>query len=201
MKEDKITIDDVTSYLNKQYNDTFSLVSSGNELWNEEYSEIVYTSKKLNAEIVAWVYSNGKIIDNYVAVKYKPSVEKLVAPIAEDVYGDSLVVNIPIHYGKNHFDKDLTFADYASNKQSSINIAVATYKDADNAQKDVENLILKLKDNNIVASIRVFYYTKDEFESIKVTDESTSIFNPLSTKRVSATMNADYSIGSVDWSE
>lgn len=201
LKKDKTTIDDVTSYLNEQYNDTFSLVSSGNELWNEEYSEIVYTSKKLNAEVVAWVYTNGTVIDNYVAVKYKSDVENLVAPIAEDVYGDSLVVNIPIHYGKNHFNKDLTFTDYTSNKQSSISIAIATYKGTDNVQEDVEKFILKLKENNIVASIRIFYYTKDEFETIRVTDEATSIFYPLSTKRISATMNADYSIGSVDWSE
>ncbi len=201
MKKNNTTVDDVTSYLSEQYNDTFSLVSFGNELWNEEYSEIIYSSKKLNTEVVAWFYSNGKIIDNYMALKYKTDIEQLVSPIVKDIYGEVLVVNIPIHYGKEHFNKELTFADYAANKQSSISIAIATYKDTEDAQEDINALILKLKENRVIANVRVFYYTKFEFETIKTTNEATTIFSPLSSKRLSATMNTDYSIDFVNWSE
>lgn len=200
-KKNDNTIDDVASYLSEQYNDTFSLVSAGNELWTEEYSEIVYTSKKLNSEIVARVYPNGAIIDNYIAVKYKTDVEQLVAPITEDVYGETLVVNVPIHYGQKHFNKDLSFSDYIANKQSNISIAIATYDNSENAREDIEKLILKFKENRVIANIRVFYYTENEFKKIKVTNEATTIFSPLSDKRLSATMNGDYSIGIVDWSE
>lgn len=203
VKKEKIDSDGIIRQLNAKYNDSFTLVSSGNELWTEEYSELICFSEVLNADVVVWVYSDGLITDNYLAVKYKSEVEFLVLPIAEDIYGQGFckVVNIPIHYGKSHFNEKMAFSEYVSNKQSSLSIAIATSKDASSAREDVEELVLQLKENGVVASIRVFYYDAGIFKSVMETNDTTTIFSPTSNKRLSATMNADYSIGSVDWSE
>lgn len=201
MKNRKMSTEDVASKLREKYNDTFSLVSIGNELWNKEYSEIVFSSEKLKADIVAWVYSDGTIVDNYIAVKYKDDVETFIFPLAKEIYNSCIVVNVPIHYGKNYFNNTLAFSDYVSNKQSSISIAIATDKDSVSAKKDIEEFAFKLKENGVVASIRIFYYDKSTFSTVKETNDATTIFSPLSNKRLSATMNEDYSIGSIDWSE
>ena len=203
VKKEKIDSDGIIRQLNAKYNDSFTLVSSGNELWTEEYSELICFSEVLNADVVVWVYSDGLITDNYLAVKYKSEVEFLVLPIAEDIYGQGFckVVNIPIHYGKSHFNEKMDFSEYVSNKQSSLSIAIATSKDVSSAREDVEELVLQLKENGVVASIRVFYYDAGIFKSVMETNDPTTIFSPTSNKRLSATMNADYSIGSVDWSE
>ena len=203
VKKEKIDSDDIIRQLNAKYSDSFTVVSSGNELWTEEYSELICFSEDLNTDVVVWVYSNGTIIDNYPAVKYKSDVEALVLPIAEDIYGQGFckVVNIPIHYGKSHFSENMDFSEYVSSKQSSLSIAIATSKDASSAREDVEELVLKLKENGVVTSIRVFYYDDDTFKTVMETNDATTIFSPTSNKRLSATMNADYSIGSFDWSE
>lgn len=203
MRNDKMDTDTIIQQLNAKYSDSFTLICSGNELWTEEYSELICFSNELKENIVVWVYSNGSVIDNYPAVKYKSDVEALVLPIAEDIYGQGFckVVNIPIHYGKSHFSENMNFSEYVSSKQSSLSIAIATSKDAASAREDVEELVLKLKENGVVTSIRVFYYDNDTFKTVMETNDATTIFSPTSNKRLSATMNADYSIGSVDWSE
>jgi len=203
VKKEKMDSDAIIQQLNVKYSDSFTLVSSGSELWTEEYSELICFSEELKADVVVWVYSDGSITDNYPAVKYKANVEELVLPIAEDIYGYGLckVMNIPVHYGKSHFSDNMVFSEYVSNKQSSLSIAIATSKDASSAREDVEELVLKLKENGVVTSIRVFYYDDATFKTVKATNDATTIFSPTSNKRLSATMNADYSIGSVDWSE
>lgn len=203
VKKEKIDSDDIIQQLNEKYNDSFSLVSAGNELWTEEYSELVCLSDNLDTEIVAWVYSDGSIIDNYPAIRFKADVENLILPIAEEIYGHDLckVVNIPIHYGKSHFSENMDLAEYVSYKQSSISIAIATAKDPTSAREDIGAFASKLKEKGVVTSVRVFYYDAATFKIVKVTNDATTIFSPMSKKRLSATMNADFSLGSVDWSE
>ena len=177
------------------------MLSSGNELWTEDYSELIFISDKLNDEVVVWVYPNGEILDNYIAIKYKEDVQKLVTPLANKVYKNSKVVNIPIHYGKKHFNAEMSLFEYVASKQSSVSVFIATDKDSNSAETDVANLSLLFKENGIIANIKVFYYNENEFLELEETNDPTTVFSPLSNKRLSATMNADYSINSLDWSE
>lgn len=201
VKKDKIQTDDIILKLENKYNDTFTLLSSGNELWTEDYSELIFISDKLNDEVVVWVYPNGEILDNYIAIKYKEDVQKLVTPLANKVYKNSKVVNIPIHYGKKHFNAEMSLFEYVASKQSSVSVFIATDKDSNSAETDVANLSLLFKENGIIANIKVFYYNENEFLELEETNDPTTVFSPLSNKRLSATMNADYSINSLDWSE
>lgn len=193
-KKFKISKDDINSQLNAKYNDTFSFVSSGNELWNEEYIEMIYSSKNLKTDIVVWVYPDGTFIDNYMAIKYKEEVENIVSSLAVEIYGSCKVVNIPIHYGKNHFNNNLSFNDYISNQQSDISVVIATDKDSSSAEEDIKKIALKFKDNKIITSIKVFYYDQSTFSALTETGVSTNPFSPLSDKRFYASMNEDYTI-------
>ncbi len=196
---EKNSIEEITSHLNEEYNDNFSFVSSGNELWNKEYTEIIYLSEKLNADIAVWVYPDGTILDNYMAVKYKSEVEEFVSPLAEEVYDSCIVVNIPIHYGKEHLNKDLSFSDYISNSKSDISISLATDRSDEFAEDDARKFVKVLSDNGMIAYIRVFYYDSIDFNKVKETEEASRIFSPLSEKCLTVRMDEDYSIDLLEW--
>lgn len=198
IKNNKITTDDVALWMSEKYNDTFTLVSSNNQLWTKDYSEIIYTSEKLKSDIVVWVYSNKNFVDNYMAVKYKDEVENLVQPLAEKIYGECKVVNIPIHYGEDHFNNDLNFNNYISNEQSNISIKIATDKNFNSAKEDIEKLANEFKNNKIIASICIFYYDTNSFKEIEKTNDSSKPFAPLSNKRLSTSMNSNYSLNEIN---
>ncbi len=197
----KYTVEEIAKILGEKYDDTFTFVSSGSELWTADYSEMVYVAEKLDTRVIVWVYEDGKMRDNYMALKYKTDVEELIFPIAEEIYGECQVVNIPLHYGREHFTSDMSLEQYVSNASSSIYIVIATNKKTESAREDATVLFEKFKENSINARIRISYYDVSDIKEIAKTGETSTPFAPDSVKNLRAEMNIDYSIAYMNWSE
>lgn len=201
MRKNSLSIDEIIEYYNKKYDDVFTYVSSDNELWNADYSEVILKSSKLDNRVVIWVYPDGTMLDNYMPIKYQKDVENLVDPMIEEIYGKCLVVNVPLRYGRKHFSKDMDLVQYVSDKRSSVSIAIATNKSTLEGEEDIEKLLAILKENKIVANVDVFYYQTLDISDVRRTDKDTTIFEPEADKLLSVTVNADYTIGVINWSE
>lgn len=201
MGKNSLSIDEIIEYYNTKYDDEFTYVSSDNELWNADYSEIILKSSKLDNRVVIWVYPDGTMLDNYMPIKYREDVEALVQPMIEEIYGKCLVVNVPLRYGRKHFSKDMDLVQYVSDKRSSVSISIATNKSSLDGEQDIEKLISIFKNNNIIANIDVFYYQISDISEVSRTNKDTTIFEPEADKLLSVTVNTDYTIGVINWSE
>ncbi len=199
-KTEVLTSEQIVRYMNKKYDDDFSLVAANIELWNNDYNDLVFVSKKLNKQVAVRV-SNGEVFDNYMPLVYKKDVEELAIPLVDTVYKKSKVVNIPLHYGKPHFSPDMKFEDYVGDMRSRISFFVATDKNDKTAESDARKLAELFKDNGINATIEIFYYKTDDFEAVEVTDNVTEIFFPLSYDRVTVTVDENNSVMSISRSK
>ena len=195
------SVEEITDIYDRKYEDKFTFVSMGDELWTADYSEIILCSQKLDGErIVVRVYGDGTMLDNYMAVKYKAEVESLIQPIAETIYSVCKVVNIPIHYGKKHFSKEMTLVEYVSAKTSAISIAIATTASLDDWESDARALVQMLEENHIAANVRIFYYDEENWENVHESELTSKIFTPEAEKRLLIRVSDDYTIDRLEWS-
>lgn len=198
----KMSVEDVVTYCEEKYNDKFSVVATGTELWTESYSELILASESLgSAQINVRVYSKDKILDNYIAVKYKSAVEEKVLPLVNSIYGKSLVVNEPINFGVDSFYADMSFEDYAKSADSSVFIAVATNASA--AEKDIaiKRLAALLKREQICATVTVSYFDVENIEEIELSHNTGKVFKQTPSVKGFMNMNADFTIESVTWND
>jgi hypothetical protein len=105
-------------------------------------------------------------------------------------------VNIPIHYGREHFNNDMDLVTYMADKKSTLSIAVATSKSSKSSEEDIRTFFNALKEANIITNIRIFYYDTVNVSEIHETDPA-NIFEPAPDKMLRVTVNEDYSIESL----
>ena len=202
MEHKPLSASDIVSIIENKYDEEFTFISSGSGLWNANYNELVLEASSLGgANIVVRVYESGAITDNYIPMKYKNDVERKLLPLAQRVYGNCQIVNIPLHYGRSSFHAEMTLEEYLSRVDSTINVVIATAHTMVSAEDDAKLFAQILKENKIVASVKVFYYNAEEFCNVKKSDSARKVFEPSSDKRLYLYMNEDFSVRLSDWSE
>lgn len=198
----EITTEEIVSIYSEKYDDEFTYVSSGNQLWNANYQELILSSSKLDgAKITVWLYENGDLIDNYIPVKYKGDIEEKVLEIAKKIYDDAIVLNAPISYAKRVFLADMTFEEYAALDEANIRCAILTNKSTDSKDVDVETLRSALQEEGILTDISIFYYSAYEVADVVIVDELHFEFKPKADLKVKMVLNEDYSINTLNWSK
>lgn len=202
MNSNKISVDALIKHCEEKYDDKFSLVSMENELWTADYSDIILSSEALNgAEINVRAYSEERILDNYVAVKYKSSVEEKVESIAKEIYGDVKVVNIPISYGVDFLNKPLTFDEYVGSYESKVFVAIATNDSVAQKDKNIESLRVAFENEKICANVAISYYSIKSIEDIQLSVGTGKVFKQIPVIKGFMNLNPDFSVSSLSWSE
>lgn len=200
-KGNKLQVERVVEYCEDRYNDNFSVVSTGGDVWSDNFSELILSSENLKGAYVnVRVYSNDDILDNYVAVKYKKDVENAVLPVAQSIYGNALVVNIPVGFGLNHFNEDISFLEYASDDKSCVYIAIATNDSPIYKTEKIEELRKELKRINVCADITVSYYDVD-INEIQMVDNNSKVYKHQPIVKGFMYINDEYSVTSLNWSD
>ena len=198
----KMSVEDVVAYCDEKYNDKFSVVANGTELWSDSYSELILSSEALDgANINVRVYSKEEIIDNYIAVKYKSTVEDKLSPVVKSIYGESLVVNVPIRFGVDSFYADMSFEEYAKSAESSVHIAIATNAPTDEKDKMIEELRTQLQSEEICASVTVSYFDVESIDEIELSQGTGKVFKQTPLLKGFMNLNADFSVESLYWND
>ncbi len=204
-KSNSLSTDEIIEMYNDKYDDDFSYVAGGGAVWTAEYYDVTLHSEKLDADVVAYFYEDGRVIDNYMAIYYKEDVEALIQPIAEEVYGNCLVVNTPLHYGREHFIESMTLESYMSTKKSTINISIATDQTPETGDKDIVVFVEALKEANIVTDISIYYYEPEVYSQVREqTQDGENLmapFTPTATKQLSVIVDGNYTVTYSEWSE
>lgn len=184
----------IVEEFNQKYDDEFTVVATDTGTWREDHADMVLKSQKLNSNIVVWIYEDGKVIDNYVAVKYKNEVEQKVKPLIEKVYGKCVIKNLPINEGSSDFYPKMTLSEYMSNVSSMIYIGVATNRNKSTYKEDTKKVVDLFKENNIIADLDICHYT--DVKDVKINEESGKLFKPMPPieNRIKVYVQSDYSI-------
>jgi hypothetical protein len=199
---DKLSVDTVIKYCEEKYSDKFTFVSMGNELWTSDYSDVVLSSEALNdANVNVRVYSADRILDNYIAVKYKISVEEKVTQLAQNIYGDVLVVNVPIAYGVDSFSDSMTFEDYIRADESEVFVAIATNDSRALKDEKIEKLRTAFEEEEICAAVKLFYFDTETIEELRLSEETGKVFEQTPVMHGLMTMNSDFSVQSLSWTQ
>ena len=198
----KTSVQDIIKVCEERYSDKFSLVSTGSELWNANYSDVVLSSETLGgAKVNVRVYPDGKILDNYIAVKYKSLTEKNISAIAEKIYGEVLVVNVPVSFGVESFESTMTFEDYVRSYESKVFVGIATNDSIALKDEKIEKLRIAFEKEEICTSVKILYYDVENIRDIKLSEGTGKIFEQTPIARGFMRMNPDFSVSSLSWGD
>lgn len=202
--EEKMTVEKLVQIYNEKYDDQFEFLESGLSTWTDDYDAIVLWSTKLSSKILVRYYMSGehkgKMVDNYIAVKYKTKVDETMQPILEEIYGECHVSSDPpyvIWDLDDPYPPDIDFDSYVSNYNSCIYLDIPVNKSKETAKEDAVALFEKLKEKNIILqNATFFYYDVEDINEIEKTNDYFRPYKPLAenTNRLSISIDRDYNI-------
>ncbi len=188
----------VVRIYNERYDDTFVCWSTGTAVWSAQRAEVFLLSEKYpEVKIRVWIYEDGTMVDNYMAVKFSAEVENVIKPLVQGVFGDCVVVNNPVSHGSSSFSPEMSLEAYMGNYASEISMLVAV--ETDITEEKVNVFTTLLKENGIVMAYDMYQY--DSVSAVQDVYNAGSTFPAGYRKSVKVWMDSSFGIESIEWGE
>ncbi len=172
-------IEEMISYMNRKYNDSFSYVSTIGQRFGTDIFKIVCSSEKYHDDpvYVTWQKTNGDVLisDNYIGIKYKKATidllnQKIIREFGDYFYIQYEVFGSPVY---PEYDDNTNLNTYLTDKRSGLSFNALVYYDSNVFDKD-----------SIESSIKNTFVSGDICisGSLYFTNNKTDISNVSSTR-------------------
>jgi len=129
-------IDEMISYMNRKYNDSFSYVSTIGQRFGSDIFRIVCSSEKYQDEpvYVTWQKTNNDVLisDNYIGIKFKKATidllnQKISSEFGDDFYIQYEVFGSPVY---PEYDDNTNLNTFLTDKRSGLSFNALVYCDS-----------------------------------------------------------------------
>lgn len=195
----RYTADEIAKLYEQKYNDTFTVAAADTQVWTSGYTEIILKSGTLDEKITVWLYEDGHTVDNYMPMKLRADAEARVQALAEQVYGDCIVVNNPIGFGIDLFEPSMTLEAYMKSSESQMMFCIAVTSDPGDRDAHLAALAELFAEQKICTNVCIYYY--DSLGNIQIDKHSNSPLQPMPQSSMYAIIDANYQISYSNWSD
>lgn len=173
-------IDEMISYMNRKYNDSFSYVSTIGQRFGSDIFRIVCSSEKYHDEpvYVTWQKTNNDVLisDNYIGIKFKKATidllnQKISSEFGDDFYIQYEVFGSPVY---PEYDDNTNLNTFLTDKRSGLSFNALVYCDSKVFDKDsFESRIINafVSGDICISGSLYFTNTKTDISNVSSTRE------------------------------